>query len=173
MADKQEFANLMYAAAQPFELLGLPASYAVAHAAYETGNGTSQLATQCNNYFSQADWKKPAGFTTADGRTFKCFSGPKESFTEYAKLIKTSYPDALKAKTPTAYMQALIKGGYGGYNFEGTPEAEQYLQTYLKIHASYAPLRTTPPHDYITIGSKIFASSILLSFCVFFLFFKK
>jgi hypothetical protein len=108
-----------------------PNTYAITHAALESGFGSSNLAKKHNNYFGLAG----KGVKMSDGRHFASYPTPNACIASYQNLIATKYPHAAHAISPSAYVSALIFGGYGGKGFRHTPQAYAYTKQFIAMHA--------------------------------------
>lgn len=97
-------------------------SVILAQGAFESGWGTSRLATQCNNFFGltaygccNAYWH--GGRTTVKGANysldFRCYDTRENSFLDFARLIRDRYRTAWSlSHTPEAYAKEIAYSPY-------------------------------------------------------------
>lgn len=102
-------------AARISQKTGIPADFIYAQFAHETGNFSNRGAKSLHNF---AGVNVPGG----KGQDYRDF-GSDDKFGDYfANLMRTLYPDTLKAKTAGEYAHAL-KNGVGGRQYYSDSES--------------------------------------------------
>ena len=128
---KQHFLETMRPHAEAAEqATGIPARFILAHAALESGWGKREILTDdgttSHNLFgikAGASWSgASAEIQTTEYRhglpvtvtdSFRAYGDYGAAFTDYAKLLRRRYSDALAAgEDAQAFANALVKGGY-------------------------------------------------------------
>jgi flagellum-specific peptidoglycan hydrolase FlgJ len=97
---------------------GIPASIIMAIALEESAAGTSEVAKNAKNHFgmkSGQSWKAEV-YTTKRGGKFRKYATERESYEDFANLLKNNYPSLFKySKTDyKGWAYALEKTNYCG-----------------------------------------------------------
>ena len=148
----------------------------LSHSAKETGWGRSPLAVGSNNYFGMMSagstntyWD--GSFTPgSEGRKWKKYKSPIQSFLDYGLLISTSkkYQDAYKvASKPDQYAEAISKSPYMT-NADGR---QKYLQDFVSINQSVGTIVSDLKLETVSNNGVFFISAIVAGFIVKRLFF--
>lgn len=118
---KQLFINKCYAAAwEAGQAFGLNPLVILAQAALESGWGESNLARNYSNYFgitaygkSNAYWGGGFVQVGTHGLKFRCYDQVRQSFLDYARLIRSSYaPAAAMSFRPEAFAKEIAYSKY-------------------------------------------------------------
>lgn len=79
---------------------GIPASIIMAIALEESAAGKSEVARNANNHFgmkSGRSWQNET-YTSKGGSRFRKYNDPKESYEDFAKLLKNNYESLFQYK---------------------------------------------------------------------------
>ncbi|GAB2026427.1 LysM peptidoglycan-binding domain-containing protein [Lactovum odontotermitis] len=122
-ASAESIQNIAASAVPVANEYGLYPSVMIAQAILESGSGSSELASQYNNYFgvkytSGSSVEMPTteyidGVAQTVTESFQVYGSPAESFAAHAELLSGYYPGTLVANT-SSYLDALdaLQGRY-------------------------------------------------------------
>lgn len=134
-------------------------SYAITHAALESGFGSSNLAQKHYNFFGLSG----KAVKTKDGRHFASYQNATQGIMAYQNLISQKYPAATQAISPSDYISTLIFQGYGGREFRHTANAAKYMQQFVAMHGKIkAAEQKHLEQQADSLQSAIFALLLLL-----------